>query len=141
MKSREDNIIGVFPNVEIYLTVTDIPKTESLEEQWTYFNEKYLRGNNFLISLLKQGLWEIVHSLKFKMCGKTMIYLRKPLKQLLKKNYESTLENSVTENNPSKWKQSRTALKIFLSLIAGKIYYWQSYQHYAAIILIRWINL
>ena len=57
------------------------------------------------------------------MCGKTMIYLRKPLKQLLKKNYEPTLENSVTENNPSKWKQSRTALKFFLSLIAGKIYY------------------
>ena len=30
MKSREGNIFGL----------------ESLVEQWTYFNEKYIRGNN-----------------------------------------------------------------------------------------------
>ena len=34
MNSKDGNVIGVFfPTVESYSTFTDIPKTESLEEQ------------------------------------------------------------------------------------------------------------
>ena len=36
-----------FPTMEKYLTVTNISKTVSLEGEWTYLNEKYLRDNNF----------------------------------------------------------------------------------------------
>ena len=73
MNSKDGNVIGVFfPTVESYSTFTDIPKTERLEEQWTCFNEKYLRNHNFAYYLLKQRM---ARSLRFKMqSDKTMVY-------------------------------------------------------------------
>ena len=45
----------------------------------------------------------MIDSAKFKVrSDKTMIYLRTPLKQSLKKNFEPTIENSNIENNSSK---------------------------------------
>ena len=40
-----------FSTVDSYLTVNSIPQTVSLVEQWTYFNEKYLRENNLPLTV------------------------------------------------------------------------------------------
>ena len=78
---------------QCYWTFTDIPKTERLEEQWTCFNENYLRNHNFAYYLLKQRM---ARSLRFKMqSDKNHGLLKKThLKQSLNKNFKRTLENS-----------------------------------------------
>ena len=67
----------------------------------------------------------MIDSAKFKVrSDKTMICLRAPLKQSLKKNFEPTIENSNIENNSSKWTERNTIVATFVSLIACKIHRW-----------------
>ena len=53
MKKRRTGLLVFFSPVESYLTIVKIPKTASLVKYWTYFNEKYLRSNNFPRLLIK----------------------------------------------------------------------------------------